>query len=60
VATGTYASNGEARRAIAGGAVTFNDRRIAAPDEALPQALRGEWYVVRIGKRRVRVGRRAG
>jgi tyrosyl-tRNA synthetase len=60
VATGTYTSNGEARRAIAGGAVTINDRRIAAPDEAMPEALRGEWYVVRIGKRRVRVGRRAG
>jgi tyrosyl-tRNA synthetase len=60
VATGTYASNGEARRAIAGGAVTINDRRIASHDEAIPEALRGEWYVVRIGKRRVRVGRRAG
>jgi tyrosyl-tRNA synthetase len=60
VATGSYASNGEARRAIMGGAVTINDRRIAAPNEAMPEALRGEWYVVRIGKRRVRVGRRAG
>jgi tyrosyl-tRNA synthetase len=60
VATGTYTSNGEARRAIAGGAVTINDRRVASPDEAMPEALRGEWYVVRIGKRRVRVGRRTG
>ena len=59
VASGSYASNGEARRAIAGGAVTINDQRIASVDDALPEPLRGEWYVIRLGKRRVRVGRRA-
>jgi tyrosyl-tRNA synthetase len=59
VATGSYTSNGEARRAVAGGAVTINDRRIASAEETLPEAIRGEWYVVRLGKRRVRVGRRA-
>jgi tyrosyl-tRNA synthetase len=59
VATGTFASKGEARRAIAGGGVTVNDQRLTAVDAALPAPIAGEWYVVRIGKRRVRVGRRA-
>ena len=58
VATGTAASKGEARRAIAGGAITINDRRLTEADSALPDPLVGAWYVVRIGKRRVRVGRR--
>ena len=60
VSSGSYASNGEARRAISGGAVTINDQRIASPDDALPSPLRDEWYVIRLGKRRVRVGRRSG
>jgi tyrosyl-tRNA synthetase len=60
VATGTYASKGEARRAIAGGGVTINDQRLAGDDASLPEPIAGEWYVVRVGKRRVRVGRRAG
>jgi tyrosyl-tRNA synthetase len=60
VRTGSYASNGEARRAIAGGAVTINDQRMTSADAALPEPILGDWYVVRIGKRRVRVGRRAG
>jgi tyrosyl-tRNA synthetase len=59
VATGTFSSNGEARRAIAGGGVTINDRRLTDADAALPPPIGGEWYVVRLGKRRVRVGRRS-
>jgi len=60
VATGAFVSRGEARRAIAGGGVTINDRRLADGDTELPAPIAGEWYVVRLGKRRVRVGRRAG
>jgi tyrosyl-tRNA synthetase len=60
VATGAFASKGEARRAIAGGGVTINDRRLSSADAELPPATAGEWYVVRLGKRRVRVGRRTG
>ncbi|MBI2781764.1 MAG: tyrosine--tRNA ligase [Chloroflexi bacterium] len=59
VATGTSASKGEARRSISGGAITINDRRMTDADSALPEPIAGEWYVVRIGKRRVRVGRRS-
>jgi len=60
VATGAFASKGEARRAIAGGGVTVNERRMREADGALPEPIAGEWYVIRLGKRRVRVGRRAG
>jgi tyrosyl-tRNA synthetase len=59
VASGTSASKGEARRSIAGGAITINDVRMT-DDAPLPAPIAGEWYVVRIGKRRVRVGRRSG
>jgi tyrosyl-tRNA synthetase len=59
VATGSFASKGEARRAIAGGGVTVNDVRLADADAALPDPIAGEWYVVRLGKRRVRVGKRS-
>jgi tyrosyl-tRNA synthetase len=59
VASGSFASKGEARRAIAGGGVTINDRRLTDQDTSLPEPVAGEWYVVRLGKRRVRVGRRA-
>ena len=57
VSSGSFASKGEARRAIAGGGVTINDARLADPSGGLPPPLHGEWYVVRLGKRRVRVGR---
>jgi tyrosyl-tRNA synthetase len=59
VASGTFASNGEARRTLTQGGVTINDERVTAPDAPVPPPLDGEWLVVRIGKRRLRVGRRA-
>jgi tyrosyl-tRNA synthetase len=59
VATGTFASNGEARRAIAGGGVTVGDVRLASPDDPVPEPVAGEWLVVRVGKKRLRVGRLA-
>ena len=60
VESGSFASNGEARRAIQNGGVTINDVRLTDPAGALPAAIADEWYVVRLGKRRVRVGRRTG
>ena len=59
VASGSFSSNGEARRAIQNGGVTINDQRLSDPSGSLPTPIAGEWYVVRLGKRRVRVGRRA-
>jgi tyrosyl-tRNA synthetase len=60
VSSGTFASNGEARRTLTQGGVTINDERVTAPDASVPPPLDGEWLVVRIGKRRLRVGRRTG
>jgi tyrosyl-tRNA synthetase len=57
VATGSFASKGEARRAIAGGGVTVNDRRLTDADTTMPAPIANAWYVVRLGRRRVRVGR---
>jgi tyrosyl-tRNA synthetase len=45
---------------IQGGGLTVNDERIAAPDAPVPAPIAGEWFVVRVGKRRVVVGRVAG
>jgi tyrosyl-tRNA synthetase len=59
VASGLYASAGEARRAIAQGGLTINDERVSAIDTLVPEPIAGEWLVVRAGKRRLAVGRRA-
>ncbi len=58
MASGLYASLGEARRAIAQGGLTIDDERIAAGDAPVPPPIDGEWLVVRAGKRRLAVGRR--
>jgi tyrosyl-tRNA synthetase len=58
VASGLFASGGEARRAIAQGGLTIGDERVAAVDSPVPAPVDGEWLVVRAGKRRLAVGRR--
>jgi tyrosyl-tRNA synthetase len=60
VTSGLFASAGEARRSIAQGGLTIGDERIAATDAAVPSPVGGEWHLVRAGKRRLAVGRRAG
>ncbi len=57
VASGTVASNGEARRLIAQGGVAVNDERVTEAGAPVPAPIAGEWLVVRIGKKRLRVGR---
>ena len=49
--TGLAPSRGEARRLIQGGAITVNGQRIADPTAALPAAIDGAWFEVRVGKR---------
>jgi tyrosyl-tRNA synthetase len=49
--TGLAASRGEARRLIAGGAITINGERIADPAAAVPAAVDGRWLEVRVGRR---------
>ena len=58
LASGLFASSGEARRAVSQGGLTIGDDRISAADAAVPSPVDGEWLVVRAGKRRMAVGRR--
>lgn len=60
VASGTFASNGEARRMIAAGGLSVNGVRVADASEPVPTPIAGEWLVIRVGKRRLRVGRQVG
>ena len=59
LASGLFASTGEARRALQQGGLTINDERPATADGPVPAPIAGEWLVVRFGKRRLAVGRRA-
>jgi tyrosyl-tRNA synthetase len=58
VASGLFASAGEARRAVAQGGLAIGDERITAIDMPVPLPVDGEWLVVRAGKRRLAVGRK--
>ena len=49
--TGLAPSRGEARRLIAGGAITVNGERVSDPAAPMPEAIAGEWYEIRVGKR---------
>jgi tyrosyl-tRNA synthetase len=57
---GLAPSRSEARRLVAGGAITVNGQRIPDPDTAVPAAVAGEWLEVRVGKRNRSVVRVAG
>ncbi|MGA3058400.1 MAG: tyrosine--tRNA ligase [Candidatus Limnocylindrales bacterium] len=57
LASGQYASNGEARRAIAQGGLSINDERVKAPEDAVPPPIAGRYLVVRAGKKSLRIGR---
>jgi tyrosyl-tRNA synthetase len=58
MASGLFASAGEARRTIAQGGLTIGDERVSAIDSPVPPPVDGEWLVVRAGKRRLAVGRK--
>jgi len=60
IASGLYASNGEARRAISQGGLSINDERLKAADDAVPAPIDGRFLVLRAGKKSVRVGRLKG
>ncbi len=49
--TGLAPSRGEARRLIAGGAITINGQRITDATGAVSDPIDGEWLEVRVGKR---------
>jgi tyrosyl-tRNA synthetase len=58
VASGLYASNGEARRAISQGGLSINDVRVKNPDDAVPAPIDGRYLVLRAGKKSIAIGRR--
>ena len=58
VDAGIFASRGEARRMIQNGGLTVNDVRVADAEAAIPPLVAGEWLVVRVGKRKLHIGRR--
>ena len=60
LASGLFASAGEARRAIQQGGLSINDERPDPASASVPEPIAGEWLVVRFGKRRLAVGRRSG
>jgi tyrosyl-tRNA synthetase len=60
VASGLASSRGEARRLVQQGGLSINDSRITEVDAPLPEPIDGRFFVLRAGKKRLRVGRRAG
>jgi tyrosyl-tRNA synthetase len=60
VSSGIFASRGEARRMIQNGGLTANDERVTDPGAAVPTLVAGEWLVIRVGKRKLHIGRRRG
>ena len=55
IASGAYPSKGEARRQMANGGFYVNNLRITDPAAPLPEPLHGRFWVVRTGKRNVRL-----
>jgi tyrosyl-tRNA synthetase len=60
VGVGIFASRGEARRMIQNGGLTVNDQRVTDAEAPVPPLTAGEWLVVRVGKRKLHIGRRRG
>ena len=58
IASNSYPSNSEARRGMQGGGFYVNDIRIADPNE-VPEPLFGRFWIVRTGKRNVRLVERS-
>jgi tyrosyl-tRNA synthetase len=54
---GVLPSRSEARRLIQNGGLTINGTQITDPAAAMPGPIAGEWWDVRIGKRRREIGR---
>jgi tyrosyl-tRNA synthetase len=59
IATGAYPSKGEARRQMANGGFYVNNERLTDPTAALPPALHDRFWIVRTGKKNVRLVERA-
>jgi tyrosyl-tRNA synthetase len=58
--SGVVTSGGEARRLIAQGGLYVNDVRVADPNDGLPEPVHGRYWVVRAGRKNVRIVELAG
>jgi len=59
VASGLYPSRSEARRQIEQGGLSINDERVTALDAPVPEPIGGRYLVLRAGRKRLLIGRRA-
>ncbi len=57
VASGSYASNSEIRRAIEQGSYWLGGHQVTSLDDRMPPLVGGEYLEVRTGKKRKRIGR---
>ncbi len=55
IGSGAYTSKGEARRGMQGGGFYVNNVRLTDPEAPLPEALHGRYWLVRTGKKNVRL-----
>jgi tyrosyl-tRNA synthetase len=60
VASGAVSSNGEARRLVAQGGLYINDIRVLDPNASSPEPLHERFWVVRTGKKTIRIAERGG
>jgi tyrosyl-tRNA synthetase len=59
VASGLYRSRTEARRQIEQGGLSINDQRVTAIDAPVPEPIVNRYLVLRAGRKRLLIGRRA-
>ena len=59
IGSGAYPSKGEARRQMANGGFYVNNVRVTDPTAGLPEPLHGRFWIVRTGKKNVRLVERA-
>jgi tyrosyl-tRNA synthetase len=57
IASGLFASNSDARRAISQGGFSINDVRISASEDVVPPPIGGRWLLLRAGRKRLKIGR---
>jgi len=57
LASGAFRSRGEVRRALQQGGLSVDGERVTDAEAAIPPPTAGRYHILRVGKRRVLVGR---
>jgi tyrosyl-tRNA synthetase len=58
LASGAFGGRGDLRRTIQQGGLTLDDARIVDPEAPAPAPIAGRYHVLRVGKKRLLIGRR--